>query len=684
MKNLKIGAKILLGFGIVLAMLIVVAITSIIVNSSSVSNSTESGAISDFQTAANSMMDGYNEARTGANVIYVTSSDDAYKRVVDGLATSKNFIPQMKEMTKNAVISSFANEVDEIEVLITEWEKDVSTVQEYNTRLEVTKTENAPKGASATAAAQEAFETINKLVDRDISSSATVDALRKGHSMKDSTSQIIFNVSDIRRNATNLFQTFNTANIGTAFETADATYKIIDEIISNTESADVKTSLNEAKTTLTDYMAGISDFIKVCDESYLYVAEAEKLTTELTEKVNSLVAKLDVDMADAFKSTIDSANMGLVLSIVFSLVALVIGVFMALLIMTGITKPIGKMQNIIKIVGNTGRMRFSEAEVSDIKSAISKDEIGQSIEAFCIMMDRLVYVTGELERVSKGDLTVNVKAIGEDDTIGNAVIEMVDKLNMMFGEINQATVQVSSGSHQIAECAQALASGSTEQAASIEELSSSIAEIADKTNENAQQANKAASLSTSIKDNAQKGSAQMDNMMKAVNEINEASQNISKVIKVIDDIAFQTNILALNAAVEAARAGEAGKGFAVVADEVRNLAAKSAEAAKDTSSLIANSIEKAELGAKIANETAVSLNDIVAGINESTTIIGGIAETSEEQAVSVQQINTGIDQVAQVVQQNSATAEESAAASEELNSQSTLLSELVSQFKLKE
>jgi methyl-accepting chemotaxis protein len=228
-----------------------------------------------------------------------------------------------------------------------------------------------------------------------------------------------------------------------------------------------------------------------------------------------------------------------------------------------------------------------------------------------------------------------------------------------------------------------LAQGSTQQAAAVEELSAAISEIANKTKQNAEMAGRAAALATTILRDAEKGSAQMGQMMEAVKDINQAGQSISKVIKVIDDIAFQTNILALNAAVEAARAGQHGKGFAVVAEEVRSLASKSAEAAKDTAALIENSLEKASLGSRIAGETAASLKDIVSGIGESDKIVGDIAKSSEEQSRGIAQVNHGIDQVAQVVQQNSATAEQSAAASEQMSSQSALLQERIAQFKIK-
>ena len=311
------------------------------------------------------------------------------------------------------------------------------------------------------------------------------------------------------------------------------------------------------------------------------------------------------------------------------------------------------------------------------------DETRTLADAFNEMIDDTRKQVKIIERIAKGDLTVSLETRSEKDIMNNAIISMLDMNNSVFSGIINSARQVSSGSKQMADSAQALAQGATDQAASIVELSNAISEIAGKTKLNSEMANKTTILADTIKSNAEKGSHQMDEMTKAVVEINDASQQISKVIKTIDDIAFQTNILALNAAVEAARAGEHGKGFAVVAEEVRNLATQSAEAAKDTAKLIENSMEKAAFGTKITEETVASLQEIVSGINESSLLIRDIATSSEEQSADIGQVNIGIDQVSQIIQQNSATAQESAAASEEMSGQASMLEDLVSRFKLR-
>ena len=350
-----------------------------------------------------------------------------------------------------------------------------------------------------------------------------------------------------------------------------------------------------------------------------------------------------------------------------------------------ISQPLTTLSEFMKKAGTTGDIELKPENVQQIKKfAETNDEIGQAISNSAAFVGHVTNIARELESIADGDLTNDVQMLSDMDTMGKSLKQMVNNLNLMFAEIHASTDQVSMGSKLVADGAQTLAQGSTEQAASIEELSSSIAEIAERTKDNAATAEKTAKLSMIIKENAEKGSRQMNEMIAAVGEINDASRNISKIIKTIDDIAFQTNILALNAAVEAARAGQHGKGFAVVAEEVRNLASKSAEAAKDTGGMIQNSMEKAQLGSRIAGETAESLSEIVSGINESTQLVSEIANSSEEQSAGISQINTGIDQVAQVVQQNSATAQESAAASEEMSSQSDTLQQLISQLKLKE
>jgi len=375
----------------------------------------------------------------------------------------------------------------------------------------------------------------------------------------------------------------------------------------------------------------------------------------------------------------------LISSIIVLTVTVATALSLAFYISSLISKPLIPLAGFMSKAGSTGDITLSPVDLETItKYAVMKDEIGQAIQGAASFVGHVEAIAGKLESVASGDLTIDVNILSDNDVMGLSVRKMVDSLNDMFGEIQRSTDQVSTGANQISDGAQALAQGTTEQAASLEELSGSITEIAQRTKENAATADEASKLSATIQKDAEKGIEQMDGMISAVKDINDASHSIGDIIKTIDDIAFQTNILALNAAVEAARAGQHGKGFAVVAEEVRNLASKSAQAAKDTSEIIQDTIEKSDLGSRIAGETAQSLQEIGTGISESNRLVAEIATASEEQSQNISQINTGINQVSQVVQQNSATAEQSAAASEEMSGQSTMLKQLITQFKLKE
>jgi methyl-accepting chemotaxis protein len=303
-------------------------------------------------------------------------------------------------------------------------------------------------------------------------------------------------------------------------------------------------------------------------------------------------------------------------------------------------------------------------------------------DAFQRMADNAGKQATAIESIADGDLTTELALRSENDAVGKALRDMLNINNDVFRSVNETASQVAEASRQIADGAQELAKGSTEQAGVAEELSATISTIASQASENAEMAGKAVDLGKSILANAEAGSDQMKQLLLAVKDIIGAGNDIAGVIKVIDDIAFQTNILALNAAVEAARAGQHGKGFAVVADEVRNLAGKSANAAKETNLLISNSIEKAELGGKIADDTAKSLSEIVKGINVSEKLVEDIAVASGESRDIIEQVNASVNQMSEVVQQNSAAAEQNAATGEELNRHSETLQALVGRFKL--
>ncbi|WP_373483801.1 methyl-accepting chemotaxis protein [Acetobacterium sp.] len=350
-------------------------------------------------------------------------------------------------------------------------------------------------------------------------------------------------------------------------------------------------------------------------------------------------------------------------------------------ILDEISKPLGEVLAVMDAISNGHlQTRISGDYQGDINEL--KQTVNNTIDMLAVVVNE---ITEKIEQLSQGNLAIeNAREFrGDFVTISNAINVIIDSLNNVMGDINVAAEQVASGSGQVSDGSQALAQGSTEQASSVQELTASIAEIADQTKHNAVDANKARELADTVKDHAAKGNAQMSQMQNSMVAINQSSNDISKIIKVIDDIAFQTNILALNAAVEAARAGQHGKGFAVVAEEVRSLAFRSAQAAKETTVLIEGSIDNVQQGTKIADNTAAALNDIVAGIEKVTSLIGNIAVASNEQASGIAQIDTGVEQVAHVVQQNSATAEESAAASEELSGQAELLKQLVDTFKLR-
>ncbi|MCX6154320.1 MAG: methyl-accepting chemotaxis protein [Candidatus Kapabacteria bacterium] len=289
-----------------------------------------------------------------------------------------------------------------------------------------------------------------------------------------------------------------------------------------------------------------------------------------------------------------------------------------------------------------------------------------------------------MQAMADGDLTKKITGDYKGDSLAlkNAVNGSIESMNEILSQVSITIDEVNRGSLQVSDAASSLSQGATESAASLEEITSSMAEIGSQTKHNAENATIAKNLTNEAKLSAEKGNKEMNQLNTAMSEMNASSRNISKIIKVIDEIAFQTNLLALNAAVEAARAGRHGKGFAVVAEEVRNLAARSASAAKETAELIENSIKNVENGSNLAARTGDALNEIQRGAIKAADIVGEIAALSNEQAQAIFQINEGLSQIDKVTQTNTASAEESASAAEELSGQSNNLLKLIQQFKL--
>ncbi|KAI4447600.1 hypothetical protein C823_002119 [Eubacterium plexicaudatum ASF492] len=397
-------------------------------------------------------------------------------------------------------------------------------------------------------------------------------------------------------------------------------------------------------------------------------------------------------ISDEVESGVDAnfnASLATQKSITYSLLglaaaALFITIVLCLYLTRMITKPIHEL------VASAGKI---VAGNFDFQIAYrSKDELGGLANAFrdmaSILGDIIADASRLLSEMANGNFDVRTRAeeryVGDFQGLLSSIRKQNRDLSSTLAQINSSADQVSSGANQVSYGAQALSQGATQQAASVQELAATIAGISQQVKETAENAATARRQSNSAGDKVEECNRQMKDMTKAMEEITRTSNEIGKIIKTIEDIAFQTNILALNAAVEASRAGTAGKGFAVVADEVRNLASKSAEASKDTSDLIESVIGAVTQGTHITNATAKSLIQVVEEVRETSTTVDKIANAAEGQAGAVEQVSVGVDQISSVVQTNSATAVESAAASEELSSQAEVLKNLVAKFSLRE
>lgn len=455
----------------------------------------------------------------------------------------------------------------------------------------------------------------------------------------------------------------------------DTTDAILDDLDAALQNPQRRAWLGEVHTEVDAYRTAFGDSAQaIYARNDRVTNQLDVIGPEIAALGNSIIESVTADqdrLGPELQASIQLASM---LVIIVSAAAILIGLFLALMITKSILNQLGEDPQIIEQI--TQKIAAGDLE---IEKAENPKGVYKSVQE---MVAALQYKGELLEQMAQRDLTVDIKKASDRDSLGESMTIMRDALRDVLLGVRTAVEQVAAGSGQVSSASQDLSQGATESASSLEEISSSVNEVNGQARQNADNATEANNIAKQAAGNATSGNEQMTQLKEAMENISHSSDEIKKVVKVIDDIAFQINLLALNANVEAARAGKYGKGFAVVAEEVRNLAVRSADAVQETTAMVTESVRNIENGNELTDTTAGQLNEILTGATKVAEFLEEIAAASKEQALAVEQVTEGLSQVDQVTQANTASAEESASAAEELASQAEELRASIAAFKL--
>ncbi|MDL2288693.1 methyl-accepting chemotaxis protein [Oscillospiraceae bacterium OttesenSCG-928-F05] len=682
MKNIPVGKKMLLGFGVVILMIVLILTISVVTSTARNADIERVTTMSDLQKEANHMLDNFNLARVEIRTVFSSIyAEEEYYTALDYLNICGGHLDNMEALSTE-LGGYMYDDIATLRSMFASVESALLAVGDYDEATIAALDEMVGNG---TVMSDSTTELANLVIKVILAIEDPSSAMERVENVIVPIIALNDDVAAVRIESRYLMLLQDAASIPRIYEGLDkvaTSGAAIEKILTSDEAKAATRTLLTAVEGFRGSVGKVENIIAASDKE---INAARSIFGSLATLVDDYVSTISGDVTVMHENVMQTSRTSMYVIAVAGVIASIFSVCVAIYLSRSITRPLAKMKSVMAQAGATGNLRFDEAVKEDIrKEGEARDELGQSLSAFAKFIDQITYMAECLEAIAHQDLSIDVRLLSDEDTMGKALLGMLDNFNEIFDEIGTVSKLLANASEEVAAGAQSLAQGSTEQAATVEQVSASIAAINDQMNLSSETASSAADHGSEINQIANDGNEKMRHMIESMTEINDASQAIGRVIKAIDDIAFQTNILALNAAVEAARAGQHGKGFAVVADEVRSLAAKSADSAKETADLISTNLVKTEQGLAYTHDTAESLEKIIEGIERTNTSLRQVAEQSQSTKAATAQVTSAIDQVSVVIQQNSATSEESAAASQQMSSQAKVLQEYISRFKLRD